>query len=300
LNQALKYNSNYNYDQAFCRNRGWISDHEFNLIKNFKIAIAGVGGVGGSHLMSLVRMGFSQFVISDPDEFEIQNFNRQHWADITTIGQNKCIVMRDLALKVNPKARIEIIEGAITDGNLNQFLDCVDLYVDGLDLFALNIRQKIFELARVKKIPAVTSAPLGFGASCIIFDETSMSFNDYFQFVDHQPLSNVLKFVLGLSPSLMQVKSLVDRKYSNLAQGKTSSTPAGCLAASSLVCTEAIKILLNRGPKSRAPTVTHYDFYLNRFQKNFTWAGLKNPFMQLKLYILKKMIQRVNEKVKIN
>jgi len=106
---------------------------------------------------------------------------------------------------------------------------------------------------------------------------------------------NLLKFVVGLAPSLMHIKYLVDRKYSNLAKGKTSSTPAGCLAASSVICTEVVKILLKRGPRSRAPRVLHYDFYLNQFKSNYVWWGLNNPILRIKFIILKIILRKLNE-----
>lgn len=286
---------NFNYDLAFSRNLGWIGEAEFQKIKNFKIAIAGMGGVGGSHLMALVRMGFSNFAIADFDKFEIQNFNRQFGANISTLEKDKCEVMKSYALEVNPECRIAIFGSGVTDQNINQFLDHVDLYVDGLDIFELKIRQKLFRHTRSLGIPGITVAPLGFGASCLIFDSKSMSFDRYFQFTDEAPFENLLKFVLGLAPSMMQVKYLIDRKYSNLAKGKTSSTPAGCLAASAVLCTEAVKILLQRRNTLLAPNVIHYDFYLNQMKKNRVYWGLRNPIMKLKLFVLKKMIERLKD-----
>jgi len=172
----------FNYDIAFSRNLGWISEEEFKRIKEFKIAIAGMGGVGGSHLVTLVRMGFSRFVIADFDVFEMQNFNRQYGANMSTIGQMKSSVMKDMALQINPDAVIEVFEEGINSENLSLFLKGVDLYVDGLDVFEIEVRRSIFAEAHRNKIPCITSAPIGFSATCLVFDKNSMSFEKYFQF----------------------------------------------------------------------------------------------------------------------
>jgi molybdopterin/thiamine biosynthesis adenylyltransferase len=278
---------NFNYELAFSRNLGWITEDEFKKIKNFKIAIAGMGGVGGGHLTTLIRMGFRRFVIADFDVFEIQNFNRQYGANITSLGKKKSTVMKDLALQINPEAEIEVFEEGVKVENVSNFLNGVDLYVDGLDVFEIETRREIFAEARKREIPCVTSAPIGFGATCLVFDKNSISFEKYFQFKSEDPLNNLFKFVVGIAPSFMHLKYLMDRNYSNFTKGKTSSTPAGCLAASTVICSEAIKILLNRGPRHRAPRVLHYDFYLNRFKSSYVWWGLNNPLMRLKLFILK-------------
>ena len=67
----------FNYDDAFSRNIGWLTDWEQQILRTKKIAIAGVGGVGGVHLLTLTRLGIQNFHIADLDRFEQANFNRQ-------------------------------------------------------------------------------------------------------------------------------------------------------------------------------------------------------------------------------
>src|SRR5271165_2808853 len=66
----------WSYDEAFVRNRGLISSEEQRRLRDCRVAIAGMGGVGGVHLATLARLGVGHFTIADPDEFEIANFNR--------------------------------------------------------------------------------------------------------------------------------------------------------------------------------------------------------------------------------
>ena len=61
--------SNWNYDEAFCRNRGLISPDEQKRLRNCRVAIPGMGGVGGIHLMTLVRWVSGNFRVADADSF---------------------------------------------------------------------------------------------------------------------------------------------------------------------------------------------------------------------------------------
>jgi tRNA A37 threonylcarbamoyladenosine dehydratase len=78
---------NFDYNLAFSRNHGITSTEEQQRLKNSTIAIAGMGGVGGDYLITLLRAGVGNFKISDFDEFEIGNFNRQYGATISTVNR---------------------------------------------------------------------------------------------------------------------------------------------------------------------------------------------------------------------
>ncbi len=92
----------YSYDEAYSRNEGLLTLEEQQKLRDFTIVIPGMGGVGGSHLITLVRQGFEKFRIADFDVFEVKNFNRQYGARLDTIWRNKTEVMKEEALKFNP------------------------------------------------------------------------------------------------------------------------------------------------------------------------------------------------------
>ena len=74
--------ASYSYDDAFSRNIGWVTRAEQAALRNKRVAIAGMGGVGGVHLLTLVRLGIGAFHIADFDTFDVANFNRQVGASI--------------------------------------------------------------------------------------------------------------------------------------------------------------------------------------------------------------------------
>jgi len=67
----------FDYKVAFSRNIGWVTEAEQSRLRSKRIAIAGMGGVGGGHLLTLTRLGVGAFNIADFDAFELANFNRQ-------------------------------------------------------------------------------------------------------------------------------------------------------------------------------------------------------------------------------
>lgn len=74
----------FNYEEAFSRNLGWITEREREILRHKTVAIAGMGGVGGAHALTLARLGICHFHISDMDHFELANFNRQAGAFMST------------------------------------------------------------------------------------------------------------------------------------------------------------------------------------------------------------------------
>src|SRR5687768_16236474 len=87
----------FEYATAFSRNLGWVTEFEQAALGRKRVAIAGMGGVGGLHLLTLVRLGIGRFRIADFDHFELANFNRQAGAGMSTLGQPKVEVMAGMA-----------------------------------------------------------------------------------------------------------------------------------------------------------------------------------------------------------
>lgn len=125
----------FSYDEAFSRNIGWVTTNEQEILRNKRIAIAGMGGVGGVHLLTLARLGVGAFNIADFDVFDIANFNRQAGASMSSLGKSKAEVMAALAKGINPDLDIKIFPQGIGKDNLSDFFTDVDLYVDCLDFF---------------------------------------------------------------------------------------------------------------------------------------------------------------------
>jgi len=280
----------FNYKEAFSRNIGWVTESEQHILQAKKVAIAGMGGVGGTHLIVLSRMGIGKFHISDLDNFELANFNRQYGALISTIGLQKSEIMEQHIREINPEIEVNNFKQGITMNNIDEFLSGVDLYLDSLDIFALQIRREIFKRCYERGIPAITAAPMGMGTAMLTFLPGKMRFDDYFDFDGHTFEEQILRFIIGVSPTVIQRTYLVDKSAVNFFHKKVPSTAMGIELAAGVACTTALKLLLGRGKVYSAPFGVHFDAYRNKLAITWRPYGNKNPLQTIMFYRLKRML----------
>lgn len=286
-------NPGFNYEQAFSRNIGWVTPGELLQLRGKRVAIAGLGGVGGSHLLTLARLGVGNFNIADFDVFNLVNFNRQAGANMATIGRRKTEVLSEMVRAVNPGISLKVFDQGITEQNMDGFLEKVDLYIDGLDFFAFKARSAVFASCAEKGIPAITAAPLGMGAAVLTFLPGGMTFEEYFRWEGCSEDEMALRFVLGLSPRLLQRKYLVDPGALDLKARKGPSTPMACDICAGMAATEALKVLLQRGRLLAAPHGLQFDPYKNKLVHTWRPWGNRNPIQRLMIGIASRQFSRM-------
>lgn len=280
----------FSYYEAFSRNIGWVTREEQALLRDKRVAIAGLGGVGGSHLLTLCRLGIGKFHLADFDTFDLVNFNRQAGATVSTLGQGKLEVMIQQARDINPELDITGFAEGVTEDNLGAFLDGIDLYVDGLDFFAFQARQQVFAACAERGIPGVTAAPLGMGAAVLNFLPGGMSFDDYFRLNDGPESEKPLRFLMGLAPARLQMGYLADPAAVDLANRRGPSTIMACQLCAGVTATEVLKILLGRGQVRAAPKGYHFDAYRNRLALTWRPGGNRNPLQRLAIALGKRKL----------
>ena len=283
----------FDYTAAFSRNIGWVTSEEQAALRGKRIAIAGMGGVGGVHLLTLARLGIGRFNISDFDDFDIVNFNRQAGAVVGSLGQPKAEVLARMAAEINPMTEIRMFPQGVSDDNLDDFLSGVDLYVDGLDFFSFTARRSTFAACHRLGIPAVTAAPLGMGTAVLVFLPGQMSFEDYFCLEGCDEEEMAIRFLLGLSPAMLQRSYLADPSRVNLTERRGPSTIMACQLCAGVAATEAVKILLGRGDVIAAPRGYQFDAYRNRFVRTWRPGGNRNPRQRLGLMIARWQLSRM-------
>lgn len=283
--------THYFYD-AFSRNIGLMTREEMLLLKNAKVAIPGMGGVGGVHLMTLVRTGVGNFHIADFDRFEPVNINRQYGANINTFGRNKIDVMAENALAVNPFLNINKFENGIDEGNIDSFLDGVDVVIDGLDFFKFETRRLLFKKAAEKGIFVITAGPLGFSCAMLVFSPQGMGFDEYLDIKDKMTDEDkYLSFALGLAPKPTHIKYMNMKKVSLKSKAGPSLNIA-CQVCSGMASAEAVKIILKKGNVLSVPYFFQFDPFLHKYQKGRLLFGNKNFLQKLKMSIVKWMIEK--------
>lgn len=280
--------SRFDYNQAFSRNIGWVTEREQLLLRSKRVAIAGLGGVGGSHLLTLTRLGIGAFNVADLDRFEVVNFNRQAGASMRTLGADKSTTLAAMARDINPELDLRVFDQGIGPENTDEFLQGADLYLDGLDFFAVDARRHVFAACARLGIPAVTAAPLGFSTALLCFLPGKMTFEQYFQ-LEGQPLDEqLLRFFVGLAPGGLHRHALVDPSTIDLAGHRGPSTAVGCELCAGAAATQVAKILLNRGDVPAAPAGLQFDAYSGKLARTWRPGGNGHPLQQLALKLARK------------
>ncbi len=283
----------FSYDVAFDRNIGWVTEWEQQALRFKRVAIAGMGGVGGVHMLTLARLGVGGFNISDFDRFDYANFNRQIGANTATVGRPKAEVLEEMALTINPELRIRRFDQGINEGNIDAFLDGVDVFIDGFDFFVLDIRRKVFDRCAELGIPALCAAPIGMGVGFLAFLPGKMSFEQYFRLQGQPETEQYLRFLVGLVPKAMHRSYLVDPTRLDLAAQRGPSTSASVQLCSGVAAVTAVKLMLGRGTVLAAPSHHHYDPFVGRLAVTRLPWGNAGPLQRLKLALGRRMVDRL-------
>jgi len=281
----------FNYERAFSRNIGWVTPEEQQHLRSKRVAIAGGGGVGGVHLLTLARLGVAKFHIADFDTFDQVNFNRQVGAMMSTLDLPKADVLARMARDINPEIDIKIFPNGIDPENLDEFLDGCDYYVDALDFFAFDMRQLTFARCAERGIPATTVAPLGMGAALLNFMPGQMTFEEYFQWGDRSELDKAIRFVVGLAPAGLHRPYLVVPSSVNFAERRGPSTIMACQLCAGIAATEALKVLLGRGKVLAAPYGVQFDAYRNKLVRTWRPGGNRHPLHRLMIAVAKRQME---------
>jgi len=248
----------FNYDRAFERNLGLVSEDEQRRLQRARVALPGLGGVGGAHLQALARMGVGAFNLADPDTFDTANLNRQLGATQDTLGQSKVEVLAEMARGINPDADVRTFQ-AVNPGNMAEFLRDVDIVVDGLEFFTIAVRRELYRECRRRGIPVINAGPIGYGAAILVFTPQGASFDDYFGIDDSMTRAEqLIAFGLGLAPGL---GGDIDPARVNINEQKGPALCSACLLCAAAAATEALKLLCGRGATALAPNGIYYDPY---------------------------------------
>ncbi len=128
-------------------------------LKNAKVCVVGVGGLGNPITTRLVAMGVGKIRIVDRDVIELSNLHRQTMFDDSDVGEIKVEVAAKKLQKLNPDVQIEALPISVNDYNAIEVIDGCDAVIDALD--SVNARYALNKACVTKKIPFVTGAAVG-------------------------------------------------------------------------------------------------------------------------------------------
>jgi len=136
-----------------------ISFAEQARICSARVVVCGCGGLGGTILTLLARLGVGRLRFADGDRFAASNLNRQWFADTTRLDQAKTDAAREQLKRINPFCELEARREFITAANVSALLADCDLVVDAFD----NIPDRLLaaRAARDQRVPFVHGAVAG-------------------------------------------------------------------------------------------------------------------------------------------
>lgn len=146
--------------EIFSRSALLLGEEGIEKLNKSKVAVFGVGGVGGYVAEALARSGVGHFVLVDNDDVSITNINRQIIATTKTVGRDKVEVMRERILEINPEADIEIRKCFYLPENADTFdFSDYSYVVDAVD--TVTAKLEIIVRAKEADVPVISSMGAG-------------------------------------------------------------------------------------------------------------------------------------------
>lgn len=144
----------------FSRTELLLGKEAMDRLKNVRVAVFGIGGVGGYVCEALVRTGVGAFDLIDDDKVCLTNLNRQIIATRKTVGKYKTEVMKERMLEINPDVKVEIHDCFFLPENAKDFpFEEYDYIVDAVDTVTAKIA--LVMKAKEMNIPIISSMGAG-------------------------------------------------------------------------------------------------------------------------------------------
>lgn len=144
----------------FSRTELLLGKDSMEKLKNSRVAVFGIGGVGGYVCEALVRSGVGAFDLIDDDKVCLTNLNRQIIATRKTVGKYKTEVMRDRILEINPQADVRLHQCFFLPENSDEFpFEEYDYVVDAVDTVTAKI--ELVMKAQAMNVPIISSMGAG-------------------------------------------------------------------------------------------------------------------------------------------
>ncbi|MDF2889305.1 MAG: UBA/THIF-type binding protein [Lacrimispora sp.] len=144
----------------FSRTQLLLGEDAMKRLSEAKVAVFGIGGVGGYVVEALVRSGVGSFVLVDDDKVCLTNINRQIIATRKTVGKYKVEVMKERILEINPDAEVEMHKCFFLPENAGDFsFQDYDYVVDAVD--TVTAKLQLIMQAKEAGVPVISCMGAG-------------------------------------------------------------------------------------------------------------------------------------------
>ncbi len=214
--------------EQFSRTALLIGEEALKKLKAARVAVFGVGGIGGYVVEALARSGVGAFDLIDNDEVCLSNINRQIIATLDTVGRDKVDVMKERILSINPDAIVEVHKCFYLPENAEQFDFSKYTYVvDAVD----TVTAKIDIILRAQEAGSMVISAMGAGNK---LDPTKFVVTDIYQ-TTMCPLAKVMRRELKkrgvkklkvVYSTEQAIKAMADTVENNCTEAMESDTEA--------------------------------------------------------------------------
>ena len=171
-------------------------------LKNAKVCVVGVGGLGNPITSRLAAMGVGTLRIVDRDVIELSNLHRQTMFNEDDVGQIKVEVAAKKLQKLNPDCKIEALAVSVNDYTALEVIEGCDVVIDALD--SVNARYALNKACVNFNIPFVTGAAVGVsGQAFTILPKTSACYYCMFPSLDEDSMPTCS--IEGVHPSILSI-----------------------------------------------------------------------------------------------
>ena len=137
-----------------------LGEEALNKLKEKRVAVFGVGGVGGYVCEALVRSGIGEFDICDDDTVALSNLNRQIIATHSTVGRSKVEVMKERMMDINPDVKVNVHQCFFLPENADTFpFEKYDYVIDAVD--TVTAKLELIMRAKNANVPVISSMGAG-------------------------------------------------------------------------------------------------------------------------------------------
>ena len=230
--------------EEFIRTSLLIGEDAVERLKNSRVIVFGVGGVGGFVIEALARAGVGSISMVDHDTVSISNINRQIVADHTTVGRLKVDVMKERINRINPECKVMVHDCFYLPENADEFdFTQYDYIVDAVD----TVTAKIEIIMQAKSCGTKIISSMGTGNK---LDPTKFEVTDIFK-TSVCPLAKVMRRELkkrGVKSLKVLYSTEMPHKQTIIAEGEKRPVPGSISfvpsAAGLIIAGEVIKELM--------------------------------------------------------
>ncbi|MEO8146940.1 MAG: ThiF family adenylyltransferase [Bacteroidia bacterium] len=244
----------FTYEEFTTRNIGFVSEAEQKILKNLRVFVPGVGGMGGTAVACLARAGVENFIIADIDYFEISNLNRQVFSSMNVIGKDKATVTKEVLESINPQIKAELRNKNWVN-ELDEILKKTDIVINGCDDIKSTIQ--LMRKCREYKLPAIDAFASPLPNVYVIrpddqrpeevfgFPTVNLPMDKITKEIEGQCLLKEVEHIAVYSSSLNYVDLKIAKEIMNGTRKRISFSPmvwtTGCMMAY-----EVVRLALNK------------------------------------------------------